>query len=93
MEAHASLRSKCANQSGDSCVELRGTGSEWRWKNRSNQIPNKTIPPKAATHIASAHQILKALQEEIGEHPELGVAILKLEMALNIQTIKTGGLL
>jgi hypothetical protein len=52
-------------------------------------------PPtaQAATHIASAHQILKALQEEIGEYPELGAAILKLEMALNILTIKTGGLL
>jgi hypothetical protein len=50
-------------------------------------------PAQVATHIASAHQILKALQEEIGEHPELGAAILKLEMALNILTIKTGGLL
>jgi hypothetical protein len=50
-------------------------------------------PAQAAAHIESAHQILKALQEKIGEHPELGAAILKLEMALNVLTIKTGGLL
>jgi hypothetical protein len=55
--------------------------------------PEQDHPAQAATHIASARQILKALQEEIGEHPELGAAILKLEMALNILTIKTGGLM
>jgi len=47
----------------------------------------------AAAHVASAHQILKALQEKIGKHPELGEAITKLEMALNILAVKTGGLL
>ena len=61
-------------------------------ENRSERNPEQD-PAQAAAHIASAHQILKALQEEIGEHPELGAAILKLEMALNILTIKTGGLL
>jgi hypothetical protein len=50
-------------------------------------------PVQAAVHIASAHQILKALQEKIGEHPELGAAITKLEMALNILAVQTGGLL
>jgi hypothetical protein len=48
---------------------------------------------KAAVHIAGAHQILKALQEKIGEHPELGAAITKLEMALNTLAVKTGGML
>jgi hypothetical protein len=48
---------------------------------------------QAAAHIASAHQILKAVQEKIGEHPELGAAILKLEMALNILAVQTGGML
>ena len=47
---------------------------------------------QAAAHIASAHQILKALQEKIGEHPEIGVAITKLEMALNDLAVQTGGL-
>ena len=50
-------------------------------------------PAQAATHIASAHKILEALQKKIGEHPELGAAITKLEMALNILGVKTGGLL
>jgi len=48
---------------------------------------------QAAEHIASAHEILNALQEKIGKHPEIGVAITKLEMALNVLTIKTGALL
>ncbi|HUA15589.1 MAG TPA: hypothetical protein VMG31_09835 [Verrucomicrobiae bacterium] len=48
----------------------------------------------AITHIANARQILKDLQEKIGKnHPELGAAITKLEMALNILAIETGGLL
>jgi len=50
-------------------------------------------PVQAAEHVASAHQILKSLQEKVGDHPELGEAITKLEMALNILAIQTGGLL
>jgi hypothetical protein len=48
---------------------------------------------QAAAHIAGARQILTALQEKIGKHPELGEAITKLEMALNILAVKTGGVL
>jgi hypothetical protein len=33
------------------------------------------------------------LPEKIGEHPEIGAAITKLEMALNDLAIQTGGLL
>ena len=50
-------------------------------------------PPEIEQHIRSAHQILKALQEKIGVHPEIGAAITKLEMALNVLAIKTGGVL
>jgi hypothetical protein len=50
-------------------------------------------PAQAAAHIASAHEILKALQDKIGKHPEIGVAITKLETALNILAVKTGGVL
>jgi hypothetical protein len=53
----------------------------------------KQDPLQAAEHVASAHQILKDLQKKVGDHPELGEAITKLEMALNILAIKTGGLL
>jgi hypothetical protein len=48
---------------------------------------------EAAVHINSAQAILKALQQKIGEHPEVGAAITKLEMALNALAIQTGGLL
>jgi hypothetical protein len=50
-------------------------------------------PSEAVAYITSAHQILKALHEEIGRHPEIGSAITKLEMALNLLAVKTGGLL
>jgi hypothetical protein len=55
--------------------------------------PEQDNPAQAAAHIASAHQILKALQERIGAHPELGAAITKLEMALNDLAVQTGGML
>ena len=56
--------------------------------------PNpKPDPTQARAHIASAHQILQALQEKIGKHPELGDAITKLETALSNLTVKTGGML
>ncbi len=37
--------------------------------------------------------MLKAMQGKIGEHPEVGAIITKLEMALNALAIQTGGLL
>ncbi len=57
---------------------------------KPNPEPNRA---EAQAHIASAQQLLKALQKKIGEHPEIGAAITKLEMALNVLGIETGGLL
>jgi len=48
---------------------------------------------QATDHVTGAHTLLKALQEEIGEHPELGQAINKLETALAILGVQTGGML
>lgn len=48
---------------------------------------------QAVEHVAGAHRLLKTLQEKIGEHPEIGQAVNKLEMALAILEIKTGGML
>jgi len=48
---------------------------------------------QATEHVTGAHTLLKSLQEEIGEHPELGQAINKLEMALAILGVQTGGML
>ena len=50
-------------------------------------------PAKAEAHSKRAYQILKALQEKIGEHPEIGAAITNLEMVLNDLAIQTGGVL
>ncbi|HMH05750.1 MAG TPA: hypothetical protein VK513_07360 [Terriglobales bacterium] len=47
---------------------------------------------QAAEHVAGAHNLLKALRDKIGEHPEIGQAINKLEMALAILEVKTGGM-
>jgi len=48
---------------------------------------------EAEAHIRTAREILKALQKKIGEHPEIGAAITKLEMALNVLAVETGGML
>ena len=59
----------------------------------ANERNPKQNSGEAEAHIKSAQQILKVLQEKIGEHPEIGAAITKLEMALNDLAIQTGGLL
>lgn len=48
---------------------------------------------QAAEHVAGAHRLLKRLQDKVGEHPEIGQAVHKLEMALAILEVKTGGML
>ncbi len=59
--------------------------------------PKDPVPDQnraqASEHVASAHKILKELQQKVGEHPELGEAITRLEMALNSLAIQTGGFL
>ena len=47
----------------------------------------------AIEHLSGAHELLKSLQEKLGTHPELEEAIVKVEMALSILTVKTAGLL
>jgi hypothetical protein len=62
-----------------------------------SQNPSEPKPkpehPLAVEHLSSAHQLLNALRKRIGEHPELGEAITKLETALSLLTVKTGGML
>jgi hypothetical protein len=59
--------------------------------------PSQQHPPlpsaPAAEHVAGAQQLLQNLQARIGQHPELKEAITKLEMALSLLTVKTGGML
>ncbi|MBZ5571479.1 MAG: hypothetical protein LAO09_06325 [Acidobacteriia bacterium] len=47
----------------------------------------------AIEHVSSAQQLLEALRKRIGEHPELEEAIVRLETALSLLTVKTGGML
>jgi hypothetical protein len=56
-----------------------------------SQRPTETHP--AVEHVEDARELLTTLQKKIGEHPELAQAILKLETALSILTVKTSGLL
>ncbi len=50
-------------------------------------------PQQAAEHVAEAHTLLKTLQGKVAEHPEIGQAIHKLEQALAILEVQTGGML
>jgi hypothetical protein len=43
--------------------------------------------------VQGAHRLLKALQDKIDEHPEIGQAIHKLDTALAILKVQTGGML
>ncbi len=59
------------------------------------QEPPSSAPnsKQAAEHVAAANQLLKVLQAKIGEHPEIGEAVNKLEMALAILGVQTGAML
>ena len=58
----------------------------------SNQIPNDR-QEQAIQNVAEANRILHGLREELDQHPKLEEAIVKLEMALENLTLKTGGML
>lgn len=61
----------------------------------SSQPSNSQQPPDsdAREHIAEAHRRLSVLRQELEKHPDLEIAIERLEMALSILTTKTGGML
>ena len=52
-------------------------------------------PIEAAKHVDGARHLLTALRQKMGphSHPELEEAITKLEVALSILTVRTGGML
>ena len=54
---------------------------------------SSSSPQQVAEQVAGAHDLLKVLQEKIGQHPEIGQAIHKLELALAILEVQTGGML
>jgi hypothetical protein len=52
-------------------------------------------PVDAAEHVTGARHLLTSLRHKLGadSHPELEEAITKLEVALSLLTVKTGGML
>jgi hypothetical protein len=72
---------------------IEGAQGKRRTMEKESERTPEPESAQAAGHVASAHKILKTLQEKIGTHPELGAAITNLEMALNILAVKTGGVL
>jgi hypothetical protein len=61
-------------------------------ENRPDEKKDPAYTP-AVQHVSGAHELLNALRKRIGEHPELAEAITKLETALSMLTVKTGGML
>lgn len=47
----------------------------------------------AAEHLTRAQELLKALEQKLGSHPELGQAIHKIESALAVLGVQTGAML
>ena len=56
------------------------------------EVGTKQTAP-VVEHVSNAHELLQTLRKRIGEHPELAEAIVKLETALSILTVKTAGML
>jgi len=55
--------------------------------------PDAAQDSKVADHVAEAHRRLSLLRQQLDAHPDLEIAIERLEMALSILTTKTGGML
>ena len=59
----------------------------------ANDASSSQPRKKAAEHLEEAHQLLDSLRKRLYRHPELEEAILKIETALNLLTVSTGGML
>jgi predicted translin family RNA/ssDNA-binding protein len=61
-----------------------------------SQTPMNSLPEQQAEakqHLEEAHRLLDNLRTRLDKHPELEEAILKIETALNLLTVSTGGML
>jgi len=60
----------------------------------SDQNPNPNDrDAQAVKDVAEAHRLLRSLRDELDAHPKLEEAIVKLELALETLTLKSGGML
>ena len=55
--------------------------------------PSPEQQANAAQPLKEAHRLLDSLRKRLDRHPELEEAILKIETALNMLTVSTGGML
>jgi hypothetical protein len=65
-------------------------------KSAQVQSQEEARPTQAAKHVAGARHMLTELRKKLarsGKCPELEEAITKLEVALSILTVQTGGML
>lgn len=60
---------------------------------KSSGIPESPSTGGPEQQVQEAHSLLQALREKIDQHPELEEAIAKLEEALRVLGVKTGGML
>ncbi len=59
----------------------------------STNPPSSEQQAQATQHLEEAHRLLNDLRKRLDSHPDLEEAILKIETALNILTVSTGGML
>jgi len=59
----------------------------------ANETSDANANANVADHVAEAHRHLSLLRQQLDAHPDLEIAIERLEMALSILTTKTGGML
>ncbi len=55
--------------------------------------PSSEQQVQATQHLEEAHRLLTDLRTRLDSHPELEEAILKIETALSMLTVSTGGML
>ncbi len=68
---------------------MQSPDTEEKWPDQKQDQRHE----EAVKNVAEARRLLDSLRAEIENHPNLESAIVKLELALESLTIKTGGML
>jgi hypothetical protein len=94
---HGGETRRSGNSRPDNSCRLRKPEDARREKEtHATAYEEEVRPIEAANHIAAARHLLTELRKKlrgVEDYPELREAITKLEMALSILTVKTGGML
>jgi hypothetical protein len=59
----------------------------------TQETPQQTPEQSASEHVGEAHELLTRLRQKVHDHPELDAAIERLELALAVLNVRTGGML